>query len=198
VESLLELLRSWGLLGVFLIATLDSAGVPMPVALDAMLIGVAIASPAKAYIAALLATVGSVAGNYFLFGVARKGGEAYLVRQTESRRASKFREWFQRYGLITVFIPTLVPIPLPLKVFVLSAGVLGVRRRTFLLTILAGRVPRFLAMAYLGAQLGENSMAWLGEHAWNLAAIAACLCLLLIALVKWTEWRRTCSGETAS
>jgi len=152
---------------------------------DALLIGVAIVSPSQAYLAALLATVGSVAGNYFLFGLARKGGEAYLDSKTESGRARKFREWFQRYGMITVFIPALVPIlPLPLKVFVLSAGALGVNRRTFLLTIFAARVPRFLAMAYLGAQLGENSMQWLQEHVWVLVAVAACVAALLFVMVR--------------
>jgi len=186
VESLYELLRSWGLLGVFLIAAFDSAGIPLPAVTDSVLVGVAIVSPARAYFAAVLAIVGSMAGNYFLFSVARKGGEAYLDKQTESGRAKKFREWFQRYGLITVFIPTLVPIlPLPLKVFVLSAGALGVNRRTFLLTILAGRVPRFLAMAYLGAQLGENSMAWLQDHVGVLVAIAVGVAVVLAVIVRW-------------
>ncbi len=45
-----------------------------------------------------------MAGNYILFAIARKGGRAYLDARTKAGRAAKFREWFQRYGLLTVFI----------------------------------------------------------------------------------------------
>ncbi len=191
LHRLAEALVAFGPLGVVLIATLDSAGVPLPAGVDALLITTAALSPPKAYFAAMLATIGSIAGNWFLFSIARKGGEAYLASHTESAQARKFREWFQHYGLITVFIPTFVPIvPLPLKVFVLSAGALGVRTRSFLLTILAGRIPRFLAMAYLGSQLGTHSMPWLREHALYLSIIAAALFVVLFAAVKYIDYKK--------
>ena len=176
---------------MLLVAALDSAGIPLPMGVDALLITTSIASPPKAYFAAVLATVGSLAGNLFLFLLARRGGTAYLERNTISPRARRFREWFQQYGLITVFIPTFVPIvPLPLKVFVLSAGALGVSTRAFLLTILVGRIPRFLAMAYLGSQLGENSIGWLKDHKWELTGAALGLFVFLYALVKLVDYRR--------
>jgi membrane protein DedA with SNARE-associated domain len=191
VAELFRQILSWGPLGVLLVAALDSAGVPLPTGVDALLIATSAVSPRRAYLAALLATAGSLAGNLFLFTIARRGGEAYLARHTLSARARKFRAWFQHYGLITVFIPTFVPIvPLPLKVFVLSAGSVGVSTRAFLLTILGGRVPRFLAMAYLGTKLGENSMQWLIDQKWYLTAIAAGLFLFLFVLVKLIDYRR--------
>ena len=120
-----------------------------------------------------------------LFYAARKGGRAYLERRAASERALKFRRWFQRYGLLTVFIPALVPIPLPTKVFVLSAGALGVSPLTFMLVIVLARVPRYFGMAYLGAQLGEHSTkAYLRSHAWHLAGLAVALFAVLFLLVK--------------
>jgi uncharacterized membrane protein YdjX (TVP38/TMEM64 family) len=128
----------------------------------------------------------------FLFSIARKGGEMYLNRHTISPRTRKFRAWFGHYGLVTVFIPTLVPfIPLPLKVFVLSAGALGVKPLTFLLTILAGRIPRYFGLAYLGSQLGDNAFAWLQDHRWQLLAGAAILFVALMGLVKIAGQRRS-------
>jgi membrane protein DedA with SNARE-associated domain len=191
VQKLFELLAALGPFGVFAIATLDSAGVPLPMGVDALLLTVATISPEKAYFAAILAMLGSVGGNWFLFRLARKGGEKFLDEKTHDGRAKKFREWFQHYGLITVFIPTVVPIvPLPLKVFVLSAGALGVSLRAFLLTILIGRIPRFLAMAYLGSQLGEHSMQWLLDHKWHLSLVALGLFIFCVGLVRWADWRR--------
>ena len=63
-------------------------------------------------------------------------------------------EWFHRYGLLTVFIPALTPIvPLPLKVFVISAGALRAPFVKFLAVIVVARVIRYFGEVYLGIQL---------------------------------------------
>jgi len=192
VHELFNLLTTLGPLGVLGIAALDSAGIPLPMGVDALLLTVAVVAPEKAYLAAALAVVGSAAGNTFLYFVARKGGETYLKEHTDSPRARKFRQWFQRHGLSTVFIPTVVPIvPLPLKVFVLTAGAMRVSFGAFLATIFAGRIPRFFALAYLGLQVGENSMEWLQGHALTLGLVALGLFAFLYALVKLVDYRRT-------
>jgi uncharacterized membrane protein YdjX (TVP38/TMEM64 family) len=119
------------------------------------------------------------------FELLRRGGEKYLTKYTSSGRGLRFRAWFLRYGLITVFIPAFLPIPiLPLKVFAACAAAMGVPRTRFLLVILLARVPRYLALAYLGAQLGEHSGAWLRGHMWYLLALAALLTLVLGALAR--------------
>ena len=145
MKDLFALLQSWGPFGAMLLAVLDSAGIPLPAGVDALVIAVAIASPAAAMGTATLSVIGSCAGSMFLFWVARKGGKLYLERQASSVRALRLRVWFDRYGLLTVFIPALVPIPMPLKVFVLSAGALGTRPLSFLAVVLAARIPRYSA-----------------------------------------------------
>jgi membrane protein YqaA with SNARE-associated domain len=190
VDKLEAWLEAWGLAGVLLIAALDSAGIPLPAGVDALLVALAVVSPHDAFAAALLATAGSVAGNLALFLAARKGGEAWLEKRTPSGRARRFRDWFRRYGLITVFVPAVVPVvPLPMKVFVISAGALGVRVRSFLLTVLAARVPRYVAMAWLGTQLGRGTTAWLEAHLPYLAMGAVLLFVALFLAVRYAELR---------
>ena len=64
-------------------------------------------------------------GNVALFMAARHGGSWFSKGEPKPGQAPRFQEWFQRYGLLTVFIPAVTPvIPLPLKVFVISAGAL--------------------------------------------------------------------------
>ena len=191
MPDLEALLEEWGLAGILGVAALDSAGIPLPAGVDALLITLAAVSPRQAYAAALVATGGALAGNLVLILQARKGGEAWLGKKTASRQARRLRAWFQQYGLISVFIPAVVPIvPLPLKVFVISAGALGVRTQPFLATVLAARIPRFLGMAYLGARIGEDTMDWLESHAWHLAGVAAALFVFLFLLVRYADWRR--------
>lgn len=155
-----------------------------------MLIAVAAVNPAAAYPAAALATLGSVIGCLILFYIARKGGERYLDRHVRSARALKFRRWIRRYGLATVFVPALSPVPLPTKVFVVSAGALGVGIWRFTGVVLAARVLRYFGLAYLGSHLGTDSGAWLGSHAWHIAGVALAVFLLVAVVVHIVEGER--------
>ncbi len=179
MKKLAAILTSWGAPGLFLLAVLDSAGIPLPAAVDALLVATAIINPSAAYVAALFAVVGSALGSLFLFYLARKGGQAYLNRVIATEGGSKFRVWFQTYGLITVFIPALLPIPLPLKVFVISAGVMGVSPIKYMAVVMAARIPRYFGLAMLGAQYGADTMPWIKSHVWHLLLFALCLGLTL-------------------
>jgi membrane protein DedA with SNARE-associated domain len=187
---------SWGLPGIFLLAVFDSAGIPLPAAVDVLVAALAAVNPRLAYAAAALAVAGSTLGCMILFYIARKGGQGYLERHTQSGWARRLRLWFRRYGLVAVFIPLLLPVPpLPTKVFVISAGALGSSPLAFLLVVLAARTSRYFGLAWLGAQLGEHSLAWLGSHGWHLSIIAVLLFVFLILLVQFTErFRRPPSG----
>jgi membrane protein DedA with SNARE-associated domain len=172
---------------VFVLAMLDSAGVPLPATVDVLVVTFAAVNPHLAYYGAVAAIAGSTIGCTILFYIARKGGELYLDKHTRTGRALKFRQWFLHYGLVTVFIPALIPIPLPTKVFVISAGVFGVRTVPFVMVILAARIPRYFGLAFVGFKLGENSTAWLRQHVWSFVAVAAGLFVLLLLLVKIGE-----------
>lgn len=189
MKHILDTLVSWGPAGVFLVAILDSAGVPNPGGMDALLLLVTIVNPARAWLCAGLAIAGSLIGCLILFYIARRGGEKYLDRCTTSRRGAQFRAWFSRYGLITVFIPALLVIPLPLKFFVVCSGALRVRPTSFALVVTAARAPRYFALAYLGSKLGHGSLPWLKQHAWHMVIAAAALFLFLYLLVRWAERR---------
>lgn len=184
MRALTQKLISWGPAGVFLLAVLDSAGLPLPGGVDALLVAVAVLRPESAYWSAALAIAGSIIGALILFYVARRGGQKYLERHATTGRALRMRQWYREYGLLTVFVPALVPIPLPLKVFVICAGALDIGLLPFTLIIAAARIPRYLALAYLGASLGSGAMDYLRGHVWALLALAVLLFLLLIVIVR--------------
>lgn len=187
-EKLKVLLLSWGPPGLFLITLIDGAGLPNPSLPDIMLLLYAAAAPEKAYLGASFAVAGSLVGSYIFYRIARKGGEVLLRKHTEGPRGQRFRHWFNRYGLVTVFVPALVPIPiLPMKVFVLCAGAMRISPAAFLATLAAGRIPRYLGMAYLGKQLGENSVQWWKDHAREFGLFGVGLMVFLFLLVKVVE-----------
>lgn len=184
-----DLLVSWGPLGILVVSTIESVGIPNPGGTDWLLLVLTVARPADAVLCATMAVAGSLIGSIILYEIMRKGGERYVARYTSSGRGLRFRAWFLRYGLVTVFIPALLPIPiLPFKVFAACAGAMRVGRTRFLLVLAAARIPRYAGLAYLGAKLGENSTPWLKSHLWHMLAFAGLLFLLLYALVRTTGW----------
>lgn len=191
LAGLTATLASWGPWGIFLLAFVDSAGIPLAVAMDALVILMGAKAPERAWFGAAMAVVGSVGGNLALFLAARKGGRRFHTPQPG--KPQRFRAWFDRYGLVTVFIPALVPIPLPLKVFVVSAGVLHTRVRSFVLVVLVARALRYSGEAWLGVKLGEHSAAYLADHRWQLVGVAVLLFILLYLLVRLNDHYRRCT-----
>jgi len=174
-----------------ILAALDSAGIPIPAAVDALLMLLSAKAPSDAVLCALLAMAGSMAGSMFLYWVSRRGGEAYLERHSVTPRGIKMRLWFQHYGLLTVFMSAISPIPMPMKLFVISAGALGVKPVPFFLTVLAARVPRYAALAYLGAHLGqEGAGAYLKAHAWHIGGILVAMFAVFVGVIKLADARR--------
>ena len=73
-------------------------------------------------------------------------------------------------------MPAFVPIiPLPLKIFIISAGALGESPLTFSIVLLAARIPRYLFLAWLGSRLGTDTLPFLRQHIWELVLLASAL-----------------------
>jgi membrane protein DedA with SNARE-associated domain len=191
MKQFLDWLVTYGLPGVFFIGLFDSMGVPLPAVLDTLLIGIAIESPDRAYLAAGLALLGSLGGNIFLFRAAAFGERRFLNTETPEGKRQKFRRWFQRYGLLTIFIPAVTPFaPLPLKVFVISAGAMRTSFVRFVAVIFAARVLRYAGVAYLGIRLRHNAAGFLSDNRWNITIGLLLVALVLAAVVKWYDRRR--------
>jgi membrane protein DedA with SNARE-associated domain len=182
-----ELLKALGPWSLLIVATIESLGIPNPGGTDWLLVGMAIARPDDAALCAAMAVLGSLIGTAAFFDVMRRGGEKLLAKYTSSERGAKFRSWFQRYGLVTVFIPALVPLPfLPFKAFAACAGAMGVPRWRFMSVLAVGRILRYSGLAYLGVKLGtvENSKAWVKAHTWHMAIFAVAIFLFFYLLLR--------------
>jgi membrane protein YqaA with SNARE-associated domain len=186
-----EFLVALGPWGILLVSFIDSAGIPLTVGLDFLVILLSAKEPTLAPAWVALAVVGSSAGNLVLFYIARKSGERLMkVEAPESQRA-RFRKWFNRYGLVTVFIPALIPIPMPMKFFVVCSGALRINQVSFLLTVVVARLLRYGGESFLGVQMGEHSTRYLSEHARELGVVAAALFVGLYLLVRLSDrWRK--------
>src|SRR5262249_37192581 len=150
-QQLRDLLVGLGPGGLFLLAFVESCGIPNPGGTDWAVVVLTIARSNEALTFVILATLGSLLGNIVFYCIMRKGGEKLLGRFPAKGRGARMRLWFHHYGLVTVFITALIPLPfMPFKVFAACAGALGVGLRRFLIVLGAARLPRYAGLAYLG------------------------------------------------
>jgi membrane protein YqaA with SNARE-associated domain len=161
--------------------------VPAVGGVDALLIAVSTVEPQYAYPGAICAILGSIAGSYILFAIARKGGHVMLANQTSEGMGLRLRNWFERYGLLTVFMPALSPVPLPMKIAVLCAGALEVRARSFIAVVALARCIRYFSLAYLVQRFGRGTIAYLKLHWATVTIIVLSLCVFAVVLLRFVN-----------
>ena len=150
--------------GLFLVTLLDSSVLSLPQVPDLLLIWMVTKHPSLWLVYALMATVGSVLGCTTTYLLARKGGERVMRKMVSTHRIERARETFQRWGLLAVLVPSMLPPPAPLKVFVLLAGVVQIPVWQFVAAISLGRGFRYFGEALLARWYGQQAIEFLDHN----------------------------------
>src|SRR5262245_6465289 len=173
--------------GVFLIALLDSSFLSFPQVVDLLIIILVTHHKERMIVYAGLATVGSIAGCFMLYYVGRVGGEAFLRRRFHERHVDRALAVFQKYGLLAIAVPSILPPPIPFKPFVLIAGISRVRPWDFFLAVGIGRGVRYFGIAVLALWYGQRAADFLRENAETVSLVIALLVVGLAA--AWFLYR---------
>jgi len=177
--------------GLFILAFLDSSVLSFPEVVDILMIGLVAKYPQRMLWYAALPTLGSIAGAYLIYALARRGGEAFLRRRMHERHVDRAFAVFRRYGVLAVVIPSLMPPPVPFKIFILAAGAARLGWVEFLIAISIGRGLRYFGEAILAAWYGDAAITKVGEFVHDHGADALwALVLLGVAGGVWFLWRR--------
>src|SRR6476619_676257 len=161
VEWIRGFALAWGGPGLFLIGFLDSSFLSFPEVNDLLVVWMVTQHKERLLYYAFMATAGSVAGCLALYYVARKGGQAFLRRRFHERHVDKGLQLFQKYGLLVVIIPALLPPPAPFKIFVLLAGVAAIPVWQFVLAVAVARGIRYGGEGLLAVMYGDKANAFL-------------------------------------
>lgn len=187
--QILVLYGGWGL---FVMSFLDSSLVPFPGVNDLALIVLASKRPAWWPVYALASTLGSMGGAYVLYSIARGGGKLFF-RKTTPLSVTFAQRWLKRNDFVAVLVAALLPPPAPLKVFILTAGVLRVNALRFGLALLVGRGLRFGADAWLGARYGLQAQDYLRHNLGRASLTTVVLVIALALITRW--WKRRSSAN---
>lgn len=159
--------------GLFLVAFLDSTFLPLPGITDLLLIVMVTRHPSAMpwYVVATVA--GSLAGCLVMHAIGRKGGEALVRKRFAGERVERAMASLQRHGVAAVLVPSLLPPPAPFKLFVLLAGVVGIRTGRFAAAITIGRGARYVALGILALRYGDAAMRYVRENGATVSLVAA-------------------------
>jgi membrane protein YqaA with SNARE-associated domain len=143
---------------------------------------------------AFMATVGEVAGGYLTYRLAEKGGQETLERKVGKQRAEKIYKRFEKHGVITMLIGSILPPPFPFTSVLMAAGVMQYPRKKFLSSLTAGRATRFFAVAYFGRVYGQQIIGFFARHYQAmldvLIALAVAAGIGALVYFKWYRPRR--------
>jgi membrane protein YqaA with SNARE-associated domain len=188
-------LVGFGPAGLFAIALLDSALIPLPGGPDAVMLLLSTQRPAWMPLYALGATAGSVMGCVILYYISRRAGRRALEKFPPQKQA-RVKELVDRYDVLSVLVASVLPPPFPFKLFVITAGVFRLSLLRFTLAVAAGRAFRFLLEGFLAVRYGERAKDLLAENypmvGLGLAAVIS------VGFVLWGLLRRKREGEGRS
>jgi membrane protein YqaA with SNARE-associated domain len=181
--QLLSYIQSWaaglGGVGLFVVAALDSSFLSFPQVNDLLIIVLSTAYPERMPYYAGMTTLGSLVGCFALYLAARRGGDAFIRKRFKAHHVDRALRLYQRFGLLAVIVPSLLPPPMPFKAFVLLAGVAHVSPLKFSLAILIGRGIRYFGQGYLAVLYGERAVDLIRAHGTEAGIALAALALTI-------------------
>ncbi|MDP2053174.1 MAG: VTT domain-containing protein [Acidobacteriota bacterium] len=175
-----------GGVGLFIIAALDSSFLSFPQVNDVLVMLLSAKYPERMIYYAGMTTAGSLLGCYALFAVARRGGEVFMRKRLKGAHVDRAMRLYQRFGILAVVVPALLPPPVPFKVFVVLAGAANVATWRFVVAIVIGRGIRYFGQGYLAVLYGEQALDYMQAHGAQIGiglavlALAAGLALVML------------------
>lgn len=184
---------AWGAPGLLVIAYIDSSFFSLPQVNDLLIFWLTLKKPAMMPVYATVATLGSVAGCWTIYALAKKGGEAFVRKRVRERHLERGMALFQRWGLLAILIPSMLPPPTPFKLFILLAGVADVSTAKLVSAVAIGRAVRYFGVGLLTLYYGEAATLYLAQHATRVGL--AIVVLLVAGALLWWWWSKRSRRE---
>ncbi len=168
-------------LGLMLVAMGDSSFLSLPEGNDLLIVVLSAGKTWErmaSYVAMTIA--GSVLGCLLLYMVGRKGGSPLLRRRFSAKNIERAERLFEKYGILTVAIPSLLPPPCPFKIFVLSAGVFRLKIWEFLAAVVIGRTVRYSMWGVLAVLYGKGVKTYMQQ---NLPVVGVAIFAVFLVII---------------
>ena len=183
--------------GLFFLAVADSSFLSVPEGNDFLIIVLSTGqSWQRMTYYVVMTTLGSVCGCALLYGVGKRGGH-FVHRRVQRKRIEELEGIYRQWGIWAVVVPSIMPPPMPFKIFVLSAGFFRLPFLKFLMAVTLGRSIRYFMWGILAVVYGQLAKEFLEK---NMHTVGVVLFLLFVGaivgyLLMWTRARRKSSQQ---
>src|SRR5579864_6227974 len=151
--------------GLFAIAFLDSSFLSLPEIADLLVIYMVARHKSRMLVYVLCTTAGSLLGCLVVYYLGRKGSDAVGRSRLSGARVEKTMAILQRHGMMAVLVPSILPPPMPFKMFVILAGAAGISAAKFASAVLIGRGLRYLVLGVLAERYGDVAIDYMHRNA---------------------------------
>ncbi len=191
--TIIEIINNYGYLGIFLLIAIENLFPPIPSEVILIFGGFLTVNTALEVPGVIIvSTFGSVAGAIILYSVAYPLDEQRLARiidrwghilRLDYKDIRRAFDWFERYGVRTVFFCRLVPI---LRSLVsIPAGMSRMHFGKFLLFTVAGTSIWNTILVNIGAAVGDSWKSIVGYFDMYSDLVLIVLIVLFVAVVLW-------------
>jgi membrane protein DedA with SNARE-associated domain len=183
------LLASMGYIGVFILMTIESAGIPIPSELIMTFAGFLSSganAPMNWIVAGIIGSLGTGMGSAIGYAIGSWGGKPMVDRYGKYLGVTPDKmvwaeKWFCKFGESAVFYTRLLPV---VRTIVnVPAGLLGMNFYKFMAYSMLGALPWCLVLAYLGFSLGEQWESIMGYAHILTYAVVAIVAVIVVASV---------------
>jgi membrane protein YqaA with SNARE-associated domain len=187
VTAFLRWLHRLGGPGLIILGLLDNSVLPIPGSMDVATI-IFCAEERKWWpYYVLMATMGAVLGGYLTYRLARGEGKGRLGSRLSRRQMSRVKGAFEKWGAGSIFVPALLPPPMPMVPFIVAAGATQYSLKKFLTALAIARAIRYTILGLLGVLYGRWIIVLLRTHTKTITIVGVAILAASasVALVRW-------------
>lgn len=193
LKALKAALVAYGALGLFGIALLDAALLPIPGGPDAIVMTLSHLNNARMPLYVLAAVLGSTLGCLVPYYLGRLGGNKALAKFSAERQA-RVNRLLERYDFWAMLVGAVLPPPFPFKLFLVTAGVFRMSVWRFLISLLIGRGIRFALEGIMAVRYGDGA-AEVFKHHYPKIGLGLAAAILLVVLLNALRNRKQHDGR---
>lgn len=177
----------YGIPALFLIALAESSFFPIPP--DVLLLGLALGAPRKAFLFALVCSVGSVVGGVIGYGIGAffydAIGQPIVAAYGLEPKLEKVLGFYRDNAFAAIVVAGFSPIPY--KAFTIAAGMAKIPLATLVLASALSRSARFFLVATIVFFFGDKAKEFIDKYFEPLTIVFTLLLVGGIVLLKYVH-----------
>lgn len=184
INSVLEFLRSFGDIGLFIHAMIDAIIFPIPAFF--LQISLSALNPGNALWLATIGFIGCMIGTPIGYAIGKTSGNLILRKFMKQKQLDSVTEMFRRHGEAAIMIGSFTPIPF--KIFTIVSGCMNYPLWKLIGYAAIGRAAKFYAVGILFYIYGHAAEDMVGGSTLTISMLAAgaviALCWLLVRKIQ--------------